>query len=177
MIIGSFPIGKFSDPSRRHEIKEHEIDFFFGGEKNLLWKLLADTFHVKLTDKRAIESFLRKEKIGVGDVIRSCVRNEGRASDKDLLDIEWNSDLIHDLRKNRIERLYFTSKTVERWFFRLFPDAGDIETFTLISPSAQSARALGGDAEFKSWRRKNPQARAYDYILKSYKKAFLRSED
>ncbi len=58
LLIGSFPIGKFSDPSRKHEIKENEIEFFFGGEKNLLWRLIGDTFGVKLKSKKDIVKLL-----------------------------------------------------------------------------------------------------------------------
>ncbi len=173
MLIGSFPIGKFSDPSRKHEIKENEIRFFFGGEKNLLWKLIGDTFGVKLKTKKDIVRLLTEKHIGVGDVIRSCVRREGRASDKDLLDIEWNTELLNIIRKNKIRKLYFTSRGVEKWFYRLFPDARDIEAITLISPSAQSARGLGGSVSFKIWRKKNPLTPTYEFILKSYQKAFL----
>ncbi len=173
LLIGSFPIGKFSDPSRKNEIKENEIDFFFGGEKNLLWRLIGDTFGVKLKSKKDIVKLLTEKRIGVGDVISSCVRHEGRASDKDLLEIEWNTDLLKLIRKNKIQRLYFTSTGVEKWFYRLFPDARDIESFTLISPSAQSARALGGSEIFKEWRKKNPLTPTYQYILKTYQKAFL----
>lgn len=177
LIIGSFPIGKFSDPRRKHEIKENEFEFFFGGEKNLLWRLIVDTFGVKLNSREEIVKLLTKEHIGVGDVIHSCVRREGRASDKDLLDIEWNTGLIDIIRKQKIEKLYFTSKGVERWFYRLFPEAREIKAVTLISPSAQSARGLGGTESFKKWRKNNPLTPTYQFILKSYQRAFLRSQD
>lgn len=173
MIIGSFPIGKFSDPERRHEILPHEILFFFGGEKNLLWRLLGDTFGVELRTKAQIVRFLREKKIGVGDVIKSCVRREGRASDSDLLEIEWNTGLMNDIKRHKIEKLYFTSVGVERWFYRLFPEARGIEAITLISPSAQSARALGSRPDFKVWRKRNPHLPAYEFILRHYKKIFL----
>lgn len=173
MLIGSFPIGKFSDPARKHEIKASEFLFFFGGEKNLLWRLMGDTFGVELRTKKDIVKLLTREHIGVGDVIRSCVRREGRASDKDLLDIEWNTDLLAEIRTHNIEKLYFTSKGVERWFYRLFPGSRDIEAVTLISPSAQSARSLGRQEEFRIWRKENPELPVYQFILKSYQEAFL----
>lgn len=157
---------------RKHEIKENDIDFFFGGEKNLLWRLIGDTFGVRLKTKKDIVRLLTEKHIGVGDVIQSCVRLEGRASDKDLLEIEWNTDLLKVIRNKRIQKLYFTSSGVEKWFYRLFPDARDIEAITLISPSAQSARALGGSEKFKIWRKRNPLSPTYEFILKSYQKAF-----
>lgn len=173
MIIGSFPIGKFSHPERRNEIKSNEIDFFFGGETNLLWRLIGDTFGRKLNSKKDIVQFLKVEKIGMGDVILSCVRHNGGGSDKDLQKIEWNTDLLTLIKKNKIKRLYFTGKGVEKWFHKLFPDA-NLEMITLISPSAQSARALGGSPHFRAWRKLNPQASFYQFILRSYKKAFQR---
>ena len=176
MIIGSFPIGKFSNPKRRFEIKDSEIDFFFGGATNLLWRLLGDTFHEKLNSKNDIVKFLKKNKIGIGDVISSCIRLEGKGSDIDLLEIEWNLSLLQDIRQHKIQRLYFTSRRVEKWFFRLFP-VTDIETITLISPSAQSSRSLWSNPSYQTWRKKNPNAPAYFFILKTYKKAFKHSYD
>ena len=174
MIIGSFPIGKFSHPGRKNEIKPHEIDFFFGGEKNLLWRLMGDTFEKKLKTKDAIVELLREKKLGIGDVIRSCKRHNGGGSDKDLLEIEWNTDLLSEIHKHKIKRVYFTGKGVEKWFRKLFPESA-LEMVNLISPSAQSARALGRNPDFIAWRRKNPTLPVYDFVLISYKKVFHRS--
>ncbi len=171
MIIGSFPIGKFSHPGRKKEIKAHEIDFFFGGEKNLLWKLIGDTFGKKLRTKKDIMDLLKERHLGIGDVVKSCVRNNGGGSDKDLLLIEWNTELLSEIKKHKIRRVYFTGKGVEKWFQRLFPEA-DLEMITLISPSAQSARALGRRPEFQLWRKKNHDRPVYEFILKSYQIAF-----
>ncbi len=171
MIIGSFPIGKFSHPDRSHEIKDHEIRFFFGGEKNLLWKLIGDTFGRKLSSKKDIVELLTEKNIGIGDVIKSCVRQNGGGSDKDLLEIEWNKELLSVIKKHKIERVFFTGKGVEKWFLKLFPEA-HLEMITLVSPSAQSARALGKRPDFRAWRKKNPHTPVYEFILISYKKAF-----
>lgn len=172
MIIGSFPIGKFSDPKRRHEIKGHELDFFFGGEKNLLWKLLGEVFEADVSSKENIQKLLQKQRIGIGDVIRSCIRKNGGGSDSDLFEIEWNTELINVIRVHKIKRLYFTSKKVESWFNKLFKDTDDLEKITLISPSAQSLRALGSRDDFKAWVRKNPNKRKFIFILEDYRKKF-----
>ncbi len=171
MIIGSFPIGKFTHPGRRDEIKEHEINFFFGGEKNLLWRLIGDTFGRKLRSKKDIVDLLTEQHIGIGDVIKSCVRNNGGGSDKDLLEIEWNTELLSVIEKHKIKRVFFTGTGVEKWFRKLYPEAG-LEMITLVSPSAQSARALGRRPEFRAWRKKNPALPVYEFILISYKNAF-----
>lgn len=168
MIIGSFPIGKFSDPKRKHEIKAHEIDFYFGGEKNLLWRLIGESFGRTLDSKAAIISLLEEKGIALGDVIVSCKRKEGRASDSDLYDIKWNHELLGLLKKNNIKKVLFTSRQVHKWFKRLFPDAG-LEEVQLISPSAQSARSIVRSKEYLDWKKKHPNGRTWDFILANYR--------
>lgn len=172
MLIGSFPIGKFSDPKRRHEIKEHELDFFFGGEKNLLWKLLGNVFAMPVKTPEQVRKLLRAHKLGIGDVIRSCKRKKGGGSDTDLYDIEWNEKLIEVIRKNKIRTLYFTSKKVESWFNKLFKDTDDLNKISLISPSGQSVRSLSRREDFKQWKIKNPEASSLEFIQHDYRLKF-----
>lgn len=172
MIIGSFPIGKFSDPKRRHEIKPHEFEFFFGGEKNLLWKLLADVFNLTFKNRDDIKKFLTSKGIAIGDVIISCRRKEGGGSDSDLYDIIWNEDLLEKIRAHKIRRVFFTSKKVESWFNRLFPESDDIEKITLISPSAQSVRSIPRRADYQEWLKENPNEKIYQFILSFYRSKF-----
>lgn len=168
MIIGSFPIGKFSNPKRRHEIKDHELDFFFGGEKNLLWKFLGNVFSMPVKTPGQVKKLLRIHKLGIGDVIRSCKRKKGGASDTDLYDIEWNDELIEVIRQNKIKTLYFTSKKVESWFNKLFKETDDLNKISLISPSGQSIRSLTRREDFKHWRAKNPEASSIEFIQHDY---------
>lgn len=172
MIIGSFPIAKFSDPRRQHEIKPHEILFYFGGEKNLLWRLLGEVFHRELKTRADIIRLLKEFKLGMGDVIKSCRRKEGGSSDSDLYDIEWNYELLDELKKHRIQKLYFTSKQVEKWFEKLFPGPHDWETVRLLSPSAQTARSIVRMPEYLKWKEDHPEGRTYAFLLKKYKEAF-----
>lgn len=172
MIIGSFPIGKFSNPKRFHEIKEHEFNFFFGGEKNLLWKLLGEVFNMPVTSEDEIKKLLLKNRLGVGDVIRSCKRKKGGASDTDLYDIEWNTELINVIKKNKIERLYFTSRKVEAWFHSLFKETDGLEKISLISPSGQSIRSLPRREDFKLWLKSHPNDPKVDFILYDYRLKF-----
>lgn len=173
MIIGSFPIGKFSDPKRRVEIKEHEIDFFFGGEKNLLWRLLGDVFNQPVKNHEEIVNMLEAKGIAMGDVIKSCRRKAGGASDSALYDIEWNRELLGLIRNHHIKKVLFTSKKVEQWFNKLFPESSEIEKVTLISPSGQSVRSLARQADYLEWRIQNSEEPNYEFILKNYRARFL----
>lgn len=168
LIVGSFPIGKFTNPLRKHEIKDHELDFFFGGETNLLWRLLGDVFQRPLTNTKGVKKFLREFHIGIGDVIQSCERKDGSASDSALQNIMWNEDLLSHIQKYPVTTLYFTSKKVESWFLKLFPLHG-YKTVVLISPSAQSFRSLPHHPLYASWKKRHPKASAYEFILNDYK--------
>ena len=172
MIVGSFPIGKFSNPKRRHEIKEHELNFFFGGEKNLLWKLLGYAFDMPVSNVSEIKRLLKSKGLAVGDVIHSCKRKSGGGSDKDLYDIHWNDELLDIIRKNKIHTIYFTSKKVESWFNKLFKETDDISKVSLISPSGQSVRSITRRADYLAWRRSHPEARTVDFIYDFYRQKF-----
>lgn len=172
MIIGSFPIAKFSNPKRRHEIKTHEFDFFFGGEKNLLWKLLGEVFNVQLKTREDVVKLLTRKKIAIGDVIVSCRRKNGGGSDSDLYDIEWNHDLLKMIDSHNIRKVFFTSKKVEHWFNRLFPNSTHLEKITLISPSGQSVRSVPRHPEYAGWFQENPHAAKYEFILSFYRSKF-----
>lgn len=168
MIIGSFPIGKFTNPKRRKEILSHEYDFFFGGEKNLLWKLLSEVYGHPVRNVEDIKELLEKEGIAIGDVIKGCRRKNSRAADSDLYDIDWNVKLLEKIRSKKIQMIYFTSKRVEGWFNQLFPETLDLKKITLISPSGQSVRSIGRHPEYKEWKENNPDRKAVDFILLSY---------
>lgn len=172
MIIGSFPIGKFSDPSRRDEIKEHEFDFFFGGEKNLLWKIISDVFNVQFKNKDDIKKFLKDKRMALGDVIVSCRRKKGGGSDSDLYDITWNKRLLELIDHHGIKTVFFTSKKVEIWFNKLFPESEYLEKITLISPSGQSMRSLYRREDYQKWSALNPSKTKYDFIVSFYKQKF-----
>lgn len=172
MLIGSFPIGKFSNPKRRKEIKAHEYDFYFGGEKNLLWKLLSATFGIPIQSKEDVVSMLDEKGLAIGDVIRSCKRKEGRGSDAALYDIEWNTELLNIIDKQGIKLIFFTSKSVENWFMRLFPSTPHLKKVSLITPSGQVLRTLPRREDFQKWVRKHPHESKMEFIKADYKKKF-----
>jgi G:T/U-mismatch repair DNA glycosylase len=172
MILGSFPSGKFTNPDRREEIKPEEIDFYFGSGQNSLWNLIGDCYGEELSSKSAIKKLLRKEKIGLANIIYSCKRDEGRAADRDLGDIEFNLDLESEFLKRKVEVIYFTSVQVMTWYRSKIKIKGGIKEVLLFSPSSQGARAIGRLEEFKKWRKKTPKADAYKYRLKQYRKHF-----
>lgn len=172
MIVGSFPIAKFSNPELRSEIKPHEYDFFFGGEKNLLWRLLGRCFAKELRSTQDVMAMLTEQRLAMGDVIKACERKNNGSSDSDLIKIHWNHNLLAIIKENRIQKIYFTLKKVEQWFNKLFPHH-QLQSVTLISPSAQSFRALGRNPQYLKWKKQHPQGKSLDFIFEQYRGHFL----
>jgi len=151
LIIGSFPIGKFTDPKRRSEIKDHEIDFYYGGEGNHLWKLLGKVYQTNLSNKEEIVQFLEKNAISMADVIKSCRRQKGSGNDADLYDIEWNTGLHDFIVNNHFKKIYFTSKKVYHWYIKHIGRVEGPEEIVLLSPSANGVRAIPKMAGYQAW--------------------------
>jgi len=151
LIIGSFPIGKFTHPERRSEIKAHEIDFYYGGEGNHLWKLLGKIFQTDLSTKEQIVHFLEENNLSMADVIRSCKRKNGSGNDADLYDIEWNTGLHDFILQNHFKKIYFTSKKVYHWYTKHIGRVEGPEEIILLSPSANGIRAIPKMAEYQEW--------------------------
>lgn len=173
MIVGSFPIGKFTNPERKNEIDEDkEINFFYGGAKNKLWNLIGECFDEKLNSVSSIQKVLEDKGISVGDVVKSCRRINGSALDKDLKEIEWNKDLIQKIKDNGIKKILFTSKIVKTWFEENIAELNDLEYEVLISPSGAAMIWLSSTEDCKEWLRDNPGKKPKDYRLFRYKKIF-----
>lgn len=177
LIVGSFPIAKFTNPKRKKEIKPHEIDFFFGGETNRLWVLLGKCFHLELDSKEKIINFLETHKISIADVISSCVRKNGRSNDSDLRDIEWNKKLHSMIKRYRFKKIYFTSKKVYQWYCSHIGRVEGPKEIILLSPSANGVRSLPRLKEFKEWEKTvNIEKKTSVFRELFYKKVFRGSK-
>lgn len=173
LIVGSFPIGKFTNPKRKSEILPNEIDFFYGGEKNRLWRLIGDCYSLNLNSKEKIQTLLETKKIGVADVIYSCVRVENRADDKALTEIEFNPEIQEIIKIKSLKKILFTSKQVCIWFHQNWKTPENIEEVILPSPSGQGPRGIGKTEKYKEWKKQNPSLKVYEYCLEEYKKVFV----
>lgn len=154
IIIGNFPIAKFSNPERFHEQKENEFDFYYGGATNKLWRLLSVTFNEDLSSISKIKKFLEKNHFGLADILLSCRRVGGSALDSALYDKTYNKDLAGIIVKHQIEQLYFTSKHVHQHFRKHIGVFPKIKHTILISPSPTAVRGLVKNREYLELLRK-----------------------
>lgn len=173
IIVGSFPIAKFTNTALRSEIKPHEIDFFYGGEKNKLWPILSRVFDCELKSKEQIQILLNNQQMSVGDIISSCRSKNNSAKDTDLYDITWNTELANFIKNNDIRKIFFTSKWVQKNFTKeIFPEYNGI-LVALLSPSPAANLGIAASESFKSQKLINPSLSIDDYRIENYKRAFL----
>ncbi len=173
LLLGSFPIAKFTNPKLRSSIKAHELDFYYGGEKNKLWSILGRVFNQDMTSKEKIISVLSDYGLSLADVIESCQNRNNSAADRDLYNITWNLQLVQFIQKHRIQKIIFTSKWVEKNFFtKIFTDFKG-ESVVMLSPSGAANISIASQKEFKSLKEKNPRYTVDDFRLENYRKILL----
>lgn len=174
LIVGNFPIGKFSDPTRFHEQKNGEFDFYYGGATNKLWRLMSAVFSEDLTSITKIKKFLSEQNIGLADILLSCRRVGGSALDTALYDKTYNTDLAKLISKHKIEELYFTSRHVYTQFRKHIGKFPEVKQTILISPSPTAVRGLVKNREYLELLKKNPDFKVEEFRLMKYKQVFHR---
>lgn len=172
IIVGNFPIGKFSNPSRYHERKPEEMDFYYGGANNKLWRLLSACFGVSLSNEREIKKFLKEHHFGLADILLSCRRVGGSALDTALYDKTYNTHLKSIIEKGKIAELLFTSRHVYTEFRKHIGKLPEIKHTILISPSPTALRGLVKNKEFLQLKKENPDLTVEEFRLMKYKQVF-----
>lgn len=172
MIIGNFPIGKFSNPERFHEVKDGDIPFYYGGSTNRLWSLIGLCFDLKLDNKKKIQDFLSEHKIGVADILLSCRRVNGSALDSALYDKTYNKGLAGLIEKKGIVELIFTSKHVHQEFKKHIGKFPELTHTVLVSPSPNAVRGLVKNKEYLALKKKHSELSVVDFRIRKYREVF-----
>ncbi len=172
MIIGNFPIGKFSNHGRLHEIKENDIVFYYGGATNRLWPLIGSCFDLELNSKKKIQDFLSIHGIGVADILQSCRRRGGSALDSALYDKTYNPNLAELIEEKGIRELIFTSKHVYQEFRKHIGKFPGLIHTVLISPSPNAVRGLVKNREYLKLKEKNSDLSVVEFRAIRYREVF-----
>lgn len=138
LIVGSFP-------GREHtQSAVPEGQWFYGARRNQFWKILEEVYGRALQSRAEKEALFRELRMGIVDVIRSCVRRENSNKDDNLEVVEYNKAEIEEILKRKsLKKVFFTSRFVEKEFKRLFP--GFARTEVLPSPSPRYSRITRGE--------------------------------
>ena len=124
--------------------KSPEYDWFYSTKRNQFWPILENIYGKELKTKKQKKDLLKELDMAMTDIIKSCERKKNNSLDTNLVNIEYNIEGIKEiLSKDKIEKIFFTSRFVEKGYSRVFKEYidkyADIELITLPSPSPRYA--------------------------------------
>ncbi len=121
-----------------------ETGWYYGSRYNQFWKILENVYGIELKDKVAKVDLFTKLKTGISDIIYQCERRDGSSLDTNLINIVYNESIAEILAENEIEKMFFTSKFVEKRYKHIFKHLIEkypqIKLIGLPSPSPRYAR-------------------------------------
>ncbi len=199
LIVGTLPPPRFST----RDLRPEDVDFCYGSCDNMLWRVLDELFALELLFDNSNEAvlqrkiFLKKKRIGICDIVQSCVRKKIDASDLGMEQVVLR-DIFQQLKLHfTVNTLLFTggnSKNGPEYFFRKqareygarlvmeepghpgkhsFSYAGRrIKTISLVSPSNAANRAIGSTALYKKRKQENPEYTTFAFRLEQYRNYF-----
>jgi len=134
LLLGSFT-GKLVDG----------YDWYYSNGRNHFWPIIEAVYDVSLPDKNAKMALFSQLKLGVYDIIYQAERKRGVNLDNNLVNIVYTTPTIEKiLRKNIIEKIFFSSRFVENKFRKiakhLIAEFPEVELIILPSPSPRYAR-------------------------------------
>lgn len=133
IIVGSFPGKEIT-----HKILS-EDEWFYGTKRNQFWKIISGVYQIELNTKSEKQKLFTKHGIGIVDIFLRVKRKGDNNTDSNLEIVEYNDKAIKKILQNKnIQSIFFTSKFVEKSFFKLFP--GTDNGKCLPSPSPRFAR-------------------------------------
>lgn len=133
LILGSFP-GR-----EQTQTKSDNNQWFYGAKRNQFWKIISSVYNTNLLCKVEKQQLFSKFGIGITDILLKVRRKNNTNLDDNLEIIEYNDKAIKSILENsKIKSIFFTSKYVEKHFYKLFPDIKNAEY--LPSPSPRYAR-------------------------------------
>lgn len=137
IILGSFPTWTLTGPDiekqenleekEKVRKKKNDLPFFFGSSNNQFWNWYKEYVddQVCKQDIQSIQESLKKNQIGITDVIMQCSRKERSSLDKHLTKRTYNHSFFN---KNETIKILCTSKGVmnemllNRHFFSKYPN-------------------------------------------------------
>ena len=123
LIVGTLPPPRFSTG----DLLERDVDFCYGSYYNSLWLYIDTIYNLKLRYDNSGEAivqrkqFLIDHKIGICDIVESCVREKIDASDLGMQDVVLRDVIGYLQQYPSIETILFTggnSKNGPEFFFR-----------------------------------------------------------
>lgn len=149
IILGTFP-GK--DVTHKQLTED---DWFYGTKRNQFWKIISGVYETELSTKKEKQDLFKKHNIGIADLFLKVKRTGDNNTDSNLKVVEFNDKELKIILANpKINKVFFTSKFVEKTFLKLFPECTIGEC--LPSPSPRFA-TMSLAEKIKNYKIKLPQ--------------------
>ncbi|MCB5259044.1 MAG: hypothetical protein PHY41_02005 [Candidatus Cloacimonetes bacterium] len=123
LIIGTAPPWNFCTCDS-NELREGEIDFFYGSINNLFWYIMKAVFEPNnprwLRTRLHCQGFLKRHHLAMGDILQSFVRKDRKAADDHLSGFTYNCRILSLLASDnhKIRHLFFTSQLAHTLFLK-----------------------------------------------------------
>lgn len=161
LIIGSFP------GMKQIINKINPEEWFYSAADNLFWIILSEAFQTELKTIKQKKNFLTEKGIAITDIFSKVRRKEKSNLDKYLAEMEYNKEIKSIIENSGINKIFFTSKYVEKHFLKQFPQI----TFgvCLPSPSPAANIPISISNDFKIYKRENPNGNTYSFRVFKYR--------
>ena len=146
-MIETHPFGNFVPKKAKYLILgsftgRQSYDWFYGTKVNQFWPIFEGVYGIPLKTKADKQHLFARLGIAMADIIYQCERAQGTNKDNNLINIVYNTRGIEEiLAKNKIAKIFFSSRFVEGQFKKVFKGIklGGTELITLPSPSPRYA--------------------------------------
>lgn len=153
-MIETHPFEVFSPPNAKYLLLgsftskrkdgDDSYDWYYSNGRNQFWPLMEVVYGVEHKDKQSQQNLFTKLSLAITDIIYQCERRDGNSLDNNLINFVYNTSAIEKvLSDNKIEKIYFSSRFVEKEYKKRFKELiskfPEVELITLPSPSPRYA--------------------------------------
>jgi len=119
--------------------------WFYANGRNQFWPILEKVYKISLKTMKDQQKLFTKLGMAITDIIFECEREKNSNLDMNLKCLVFNTQAITKiLEKNKITKIFFTSRFVEKLYRKEFKNLTQIypnvELITLPSPSPRYAQ-------------------------------------
>lgn len=145
LIIGTIPPPRFC--KEPYQLYEDDVNFYYGSRDNYFWCIFEEVFATKLefgNSEQAVQQrkdLLKKLKIGITDIVDSCIHVGDSAADSVLKEIKHRDIKLLLQEHPSINTLIYTSEFVKKLMNE------HLKTYHLIDQSNRKKQSLKIDSK------------------------------
>ena len=149
-MIEVHPFGNFVPPKVRYLMlgsfvtkPSHPYEWFYANGRNQFWPIMEEVYGLQLDTKAKQQQLFIQLEMALADIVLSCERKKNSNLDINLVNCVYNTAIKDIIKKNKVKKIFFTSRYVETLFKKHFIDIvqqhPEVELICLPSPSPRYA--------------------------------------